>query len=68
VDRNCRCETREKEPTETNSNRKYARQGLPRDEITVTNRETGDESKIDRIPERPTLNKTSQQAQGELNS
>src|SRR5262247_308648 len=34
---------------------------------TVTNREAGYESEIDRIPERPALNKTNQQAQGKLN-
>src|SRR5262245_36845803 len=66
VDRNCRDETRGKEPGETDYDRKCARQRLPRDEITVTNREAGNESEIDRIPERPALNKTSQQAQGKL--
>ena len=44
-------------PGETNSDRKYARQCLPRDEITVTNREASNESEIDRIPDRPSLNK-----------
>jgi hypothetical protein len=67
VDRNCRYESRDKEPQKANSDRKCARQRLPRDEITVTNREAGNESEIDRIPERPALNKTSQQAQGKLN-
>jgi hypothetical protein len=38
--------------------RKCARQRLPWDEITVTNCEAGNESKIDRIPDRPALNKT----------
>jgi hypothetical protein len=67
MDRDCRYETRGKEPEKANSDRKCARQRLPRDEITVTNREAGNESEIDRIPERPALNKTSQQAQGKLN-
>ena len=67
MDGNCRYESRSKEPEKANSDRKCARQRLPRDEITVTNREAGNESEIDRIPERPALNKTSQQAQGKLN-
>jgi len=67
VDRNCRYESCDKKPEKANSYRKCARQRLPRDEITVTNREAGNESEIDRIPERPALNKTSQQAQGKLN-
>src|ERR1700761_3420427 len=67
VDGNCRDESRNKEPEKANSDRKCARQRLPRDEIPVTNREAGDESEIDRIPERPVLHKTSQQAQGKLN-
>lgn len=68
VDRNRRYEAGGKEPGQTNSNRKYARQRLPRDEITITNREASNESEIDRIPERPALNKTNQQAHGKLNS
>ena len=56
-----------KDPEKANSDRKCARQRLPRDEITVTNRGAGNENEIDRIPERPALNKTSQQAQGKLN-
>jgi hypothetical protein len=67
VDCNCRYESRAKEPENANSDRKRACERLPRDEITVTNREAGNESEIDRIPERPALNKTSQQAQGKLN-
>src|SRR5262249_12180440 len=66
VDRNCRDETRGKDPGETNYDRKCARQRLPRDEITVTNREAGNESEIERISERPALDKTNQQAQGDL--
>jgi hypothetical protein len=68
VDGNRRYDTRKKETRYTNSNRKCAPQRLPRDEITVTNREAGNEGEIDRIPERPALNKTSQQAHGKLNS
>src|SRR6478672_1214456 len=67
VDGNCRYQSRGKEPEKGNSDRKRARQRLLRDEITVTNGEAGDESEIDRIPERPALNKTSQQPQGKLN-
>src|SRR5215831_2663541 len=67
MDRDCRYESRGKKPEKANCDRKCARQRLPRDEITVTNREASNESEIDRIPERPALNKTSQQAQGKLN-
>jgi hypothetical protein len=61
VDGNCRYQSRGKEPEKGNSDRKRSRQRLLRDEITVTNGEAGDESEIDRIPERPALNKTSPQ-------
>ena len=47
VDGNCRYESRNKEPEKANSDRKCARQRLPRDEITVTNRAVGNESEID---------------------
>src|SRR6516164_5624006 len=67
MDRHCRYDTRDKQPEIANSDRKCTRQHLPRDEITVTNREAGNESEIDCIPDRPALNKTSQQAQGKLN-
>src|SRR6516225_4669946 len=67
MDRNCRYDSRGKEPEIANSVRKCTRQRLPRDEITVTNREAGNEGEIDCIPDRPALNKTSQQAQGKLN-
>jgi hypothetical protein len=43
VDRNSRYETREEEPGHTNPNRKCARERLPRYDIPITNRETGDE-------------------------
>jgi hypothetical protein len=68
VDGNCRYERAvTKSPEKANSDRKSARQRLPRDEITVTNREAGNENEIDRFSERPALNKTSRQAQGRLN-
>jgi len=60
MDRNCRYDARDKEPEISNSDRKCARQRLPRDEITVTNRKAGNESEIDCIPGRPALNKTNQ--------
>src|SRR5262245_28238951 len=67
MDRNCGYDTRDKEPEIANSDRKYTRQRLPRDEITVTNREAGNEGEINCIPDRPALNKAGQQAQGKLN-
>src|SRR5215471_14243526 len=67
MDRNCRYDTRDKEPEIANSDRKYTRQRLLRDEITVTDRKAGNEGEIDCIPDRPALNKTSQQAQDKLN-
>jgi hypothetical protein len=45
MDRHCRYDTRDEEPEIANSDRKYTRQRLPRDEITVTNREAGNERK-----------------------
>ncbi len=68
VDRNCRYDAREKEPTDTNPDRKCARERLPRHHIAITNREAGDEGEIQCVPDRPALDKTSQQAQGNLNS
>jgi hypothetical protein len=55
VDGNCRYESRSKDPEKANSDSKCVRQRLPRDEITVTNREAGNESEIDRIPGTPTM-------------
>jgi len=62
VDRNPRYEPREEEPGETNPDRKCARDRLPRYEIAITNREAGDEGEIDRVADRPALDKANQQA------
>jgi hypothetical protein len=65
VDGNCRYESRNKEPEKANSDRKCARQRLRREEITVTNREAGNESEIDRIPEPSTKNQSASPGQAE---
>lgn len=39
---------------------------MPRNEITITNRESGTEGEINRISERPVLDKPGQQAKGKL--
>jgi Bacterial extracellular solute-binding proteins, family 3 len=67
VDRNPGYEAREKEPGETNPDRKCARERLPRYDVPVTNREAGDEGEIDRVADRPALHKADQQTQGDLN-
>jgi hypothetical protein len=59
---------REKEPTDTNPDRKCSRERLPRYDIAITNREAGDEGEIQCVPDRPVLDKANQQAQGNLNS
>ena len=46
VDRNRRYDAREKEPADTNPDRKCARERLPRYDIAITNREAGDEGEI----------------------
>jgi hypothetical protein len=66
--RNRRYDAREKEPTDTNPDRKCARERLPRYDIAITNREAGDEGEIQCVPDRPALDKANQQAQGNLNS
>jgi AraC-like DNA-binding protein len=66
-DRNPRCEAREEEPGDTNPDRKYSRKRLLRHDIAITNCEAGDEGEIDRVADRPTLDKANQQAQGNLN-
>jgi hypothetical protein len=67
IDRNPCYETREEESTDTNADRKCARKRLPRHDIAITNREAGDESEIDRVADRPALDKANQQAKGYLN-
>jgi hypothetical protein len=67
VDRNPRYEARNEEPGDTNPDRKYARERLPRHDIAVTDREAGDKGEIDRVADRPALDKANQQAQGNLN-
>jgi len=67
VDRNRRYDTREKEPGDTNPDCKDACERLPWCDIAITNRETGDESEIDCVPDRPALDKANQQALGNLN-
>ncbi len=62
VDRNPRYEAREEEPGDTNSDRKYARERLPRYDIAITNREASDEGEIDRVADRPALDNANQQA------
>src|SRR5947208_15646506 len=57
---------RQKNAAESDSDRKYARERLPRHEITITEREAGDEGEIDRIPDRPTLEEANQAAKPEL--
>ena len=53
VDRNRRYDAREKESKDANSDRKYARERLPRYDITITNRQAGDEGEIQCVPNRP---------------
>jgi len=67
VHRNPCNESGEKEPANTNPDCKDARECLPRHEIAITNRESGDESEIDRVAHTPTLKKTDQKAEGNLN-
>jgi hypothetical protein len=45
IDRNPRYETREKEPTDTNPDRKCTPKRLPRHDIAITNREAGEKVK-----------------------
>ena len=58
----------EDEPGDTNPNRKCARECLLRNDIAIANREAGDECEIQCVPDRPTLDKANQQAQGKLNN
>jgi hypothetical protein len=67
VDRNSRYEACEEEPADTNPDRECPRERLSRHDIAITNCEAGDESEIDRVAERPALDKANQQAQGNLN-
>jgi hypothetical protein len=43
------------------------RKRLSRHDIAITNCEAGDEREIDRVADRPSLDKANQQAQGNLN-
>jgi transposase len=65
--RACDLETREEEPKDTNPDRKCTPKRLPRHDIAITNREAGDEGEIDRVADRPALDKANQQAKGHLN-
>jgi hypothetical protein len=47
----------EEEPGDTNPDRKCARERLPRYDIAITNREASDEGEIDRVADRPALDK-----------
>jgi hypothetical protein len=67
VDRHTRYQAGEEEPGETNPDRKCARDGLARYDISVTNGEAGGESEIERVTDGPALDKASKQAQGNLN-
>jgi hypothetical protein len=40
---------------------------MPRHKIAITNRESGDEGEIERVANRPALDKANQEAQGYLN-
>ena len=60
VDRNSRYDAGEKEPGDTNPDRKCARERLSRYDIAIANREAGDEGEIDCVAERPALKKTNQ--------
>jgi hypothetical protein len=64
---NRRYDARENESGDTNPNRKCARDRLPRYDIAITNRETGDKGEINCVPDRPAFDKANQQAQGNLN-
>jgi hypothetical protein len=57
IDRNSRYEAREEEPGDTNPDRKCPRERLLRHDIAITNCEAGDESEINRVAERPALDK-----------
>ena len=67
MDRNPRCEAREEQSGETNHDCKCAPERLPRHDIAIANCEAGDEGEIERIADRPALDKTKQHARGNLN-
>ena len=67
VDRNPRYEAREEEAGDTNPYRKNAPERLPWHDIAITNRETGDKGEINRVADRPALDKANQQSEGNLN-
>src|SRR5262249_24814576 len=67
MDRNPRCEAREEQSGETNHDCKCAPERLPRHDIAIADCETGDEGEIERIADRPALDKDKQQASGNLN-
>src|SRR5262249_21238951 len=60
-------DAREKEPGDTDPNRKCACERLPRHDIAITNREASDEGEVQCVPDRPALDKANQQAEGNLN-
>ena len=45
----------------------HAPERLPRHDIAIANCEAGDEGEIDRIADRPAVDKANQQAKGNLN-
>jgi hypothetical protein len=66
VDRNAGYELSEKETGHANPDCKDARESLPRYEVAITNRASG-KGEIDGIAHTPALQKTNQEAQGNLN-
>jgi hypothetical protein len=67
VHRNPRDEPGEKESADTNPDCKDARECLPRYEIAITNRKSGNEGEIDRVAHTPAFKKADQKAEGNLN-
>jgi hypothetical protein len=62
----CRPVPYEKDPGDTNRDRKCARESLRRCDIAIANREAGDEGEIDRIADGPPLKKANREAKGNL--
>jgi len=67
IRRDARNEARQKEPRDTNSNGKCARESLSRYKVTIANRETGDEGEKDRISDGPSLEEPNHPTQSKLN-
>jgi hypothetical protein len=67
VDRNARDQASEEEPGDANPDCKCACECLPRHKIAITNRESSDEGELERVANRPALDKSNQETQGYLN-